>query len=277
MISGNDDFVIHRILVAIDATLNSAGVLETAAQLARVFNAELNGIFVEDINLLRLAGLPFARELTRSTAMELHLDCQRMERALRGHAAHAQQAVVNITTRLKLQASLRIVRGQVTQELLRAAEGVDLFALGKGGKVRGARIGAIACQVAQQAHCSVLLVQQDAQCHNTVVTRFSGNERCERLLDAAARMARAMHKTLLVLIPASSPASFQELREYCRQRLGQNPLSVSYRNIFAESAYPNQQVLRDTSVGIVVIDAESNSIEFETQLAKMECSALLVR
>lgn len=276
MSAGNDDFVIRRILVAVDAAPSSTGVLETAAQLARAFDAELNGIFVEDINLLRLAGLPFARELTWSTAVELHLDYQRMERALRGHAAHAQQAVVNITTQLKQHASLQIVRGQVIEELLRAAEGVDLFVLGKGGKIRGARIGVIARQVVQQAHCSVLLVQQNVQHHNAVMTRFSGNPRCEQLLYAAALMARALQKTLQVQIAASSPADFHRLREQCRQRLGQVPLSVSYRNISGEAAYPNQQVPRDESVGIAVIDAESDSIELGTRLAKLECSALLV-
>ena len=115
MSAEDDGFAVDRILVAVDATSDSAAVLEIAAQLASEFDAELNGIFVEDINLLRLAGLPFARELTWSTAMELHLDYQRMERTLRGYAAYAQQAVVKVTTQLKLHASLQVVRGLVAE------------------------------------------------------------------------------------------------------------------------------------------------------------------
>ena len=66
MSAGNERFVVRHILVAVDATPSSSVVLEAAARLAREFDAELNGIFVEDLNLLHLAGLPFARELTCS-------------------------------------------------------------------------------------------------------------------------------------------------------------------------------------------------------------------
>ena len=278
MISGNDDFVIHRILVAIDATRNSAGVLETAAQLAREFNAELNGIFVEDINLLRLAGLPFARELTWSTAMELHLDYQRMERTLRGYAAYAQQAVVKVTTQLKLHASLQVVRGLVAQELLRAAENADLFILGKGGNVRGARVGAIAGQVLQQAHSSVLLVASQLQPYRTVMTIFTGDGRSGRVFNAAAQVARAAHKTLLVLIPASHPSDYQRLREQARQLLGQGPLLMTYQAVSGMEVCFSQQIMCDEAVGMMVIDAAQSAANgTEARLAKLACTVLLVR
>lgn len=278
MSAGNDAFVIRRILAAVDATPTSSAVLETAALLAREFNAELDGIFVEDINLLRLAGLPFARELTWSTALELHLDSPRMERALRGHAAHARQAIVNITTQFKLHASLQIVRGQVAQELLRAAQNVDLFILGKGRGTRGAHIGAIARQVTQQADCSVLLVAWDARLFKSVMTVFSGNDRSARELNAAAQLARAVHKTLLVLIPASTTSDYQRLRDQARQALGRGPLLVSYQAVATMAACFKQQIIRDEGVGIVVMSGAATAASLmEAQLAKLECSALLVR
>ncbi|MBK7177644.1 MAG: universal stress protein [Chloroflexi bacterium] len=54
---------IQRILVALDASPHSLAALEAAIDLAERLDAELQGLFVEDINLLRLAQLPFAREL----------------------------------------------------------------------------------------------------------------------------------------------------------------------------------------------------------------------
>ena len=62
--------VIRRILVAVDASTHSLAALEAASVLAEVLNAELVGIFVEDINLLRLAGLPFAREVRYQSALD---------------------------------------------------------------------------------------------------------------------------------------------------------------------------------------------------------------
>jgi len=278
MSTGEDGFVVGRILVAVDATSGSAAVLETAAQLASEFNAELDGIFVEDINLLRLAGLPFARELTWSTAMELHLDYQRMERTLRGYAAHAQQAVVKVTTQLKLHASLQVVRGLVAQELLRAAEKADLFILGKGGNVRGARIGIIAGQVLQKAQSSVLLVASQLQLYRTVMTIFSDNERSGRVLSAAAHAARASHNRLLVLIPAIQSSDYQHLREQARHLLGQGPLLVTYQAVSAMELCFAQQILHDEGVGMMVIDAALAAANAtEARIAKMACSVLLVR
>jgi nucleotide-binding universal stress UspA family protein len=278
MSTGEDGFVVGRILAAVDATPDSAAVLDIAAQLASEFNAEQNGIFVEDINLLRLAGLPFARELTWSTAMELRLDYQRMERTLRGYAAHAQQAVVKLTTQLKLHASLQVVRGLVAQELLRAAENADLFILGKGGNVRGARIGAIAGQVLQQAQSSVLLVASQIHPYRTVMTIFTDDERSGRVLSAAAHAARAVHKRLLVLIPAAQPSDYQRLRDQARHMLGQGLLLVTYQAVSAMEICFGQNILHDEGIGMMVIDAAQAAANgTEARLAKLACSILLVR
>ena len=279
MSTGDDAFAVRRILVAVDAAPTSEAVLETAAQLASVFNAELIGVFVEDINLLRLAGLPFAREVSWSTAMELHLDYQRMERTLRGHAAHAQQAVVNVTTQLKLRSSLQVVRGQIAQELLRAAENVDLVILGKGREAGGARIGTIARQVLQQARRSVLLVAQDPRPHKSVMTVCSADEGRERIVSAAARLALATDKALLVLIPASSPEEYERLCEQSRLSLGSGsaPPSVSFRRVNTADACFNPHLMRDEDVGLLVIDgARAAANLVETRLAGLRCPVLLV-
>src|SRR5512143_1804987 len=51
-----------RIWVALDESPRSAAALTAAADLAAGLDAELAGLFVEDISLQHLIGLPFARE-----------------------------------------------------------------------------------------------------------------------------------------------------------------------------------------------------------------------
>jgi nucleotide-binding universal stress UspA family protein len=278
MSAGGDAFAVRRILAAVDAAPASEAVLATAAQLASAFDAELIGIFVEDINLLRLAGLPFAREVSWSTAVELHLDYERMERTLRGRAAHAQQAVVNVTTQLKLRSSLQVVRGQIARELLRAAENVDLVILGKGRGTGGTRIGAVARQVLQQARRSVLLVAREPRHHEAVMTVYTGTGNHDRTVEAAARLALATDKTLLVLIPAANPEEYQRLLEQCRSSLAPAPPSVFCRRVNALEACFNQHLIHDEDVGLVVIDGtQAVSTAVETRLAGLECPVLLVR
>lgn len=62
-----------RVLIALDANLRSLDALRLAAELAARLEAELLALFVEDVNLIRLAGLPFAREVDRSSAVERQL------------------------------------------------------------------------------------------------------------------------------------------------------------------------------------------------------------
>ncbi len=64
MRSGVDALVIRRIRVVVDTALSNTAVPGTTARPASAFDAALHGIFLEDINHLRLAGLPFTWELS---------------------------------------------------------------------------------------------------------------------------------------------------------------------------------------------------------------------
>ena len=77
---------VRRILVALDASPHSLAALRAAAELAADLDAELVGIFVEDINLLRLSDLPLASEVTIYTTTSRRLNRQEIERQLRSQA-----------------------------------------------------------------------------------------------------------------------------------------------------------------------------------------------
>lgn len=59
---------------------------EAAARLARELEAEFLGLFIEDADLLRLASLPFAREMGLASASLLAMDVASLERQLRAQA-----------------------------------------------------------------------------------------------------------------------------------------------------------------------------------------------
>ena len=55
------DVNVHRILIVLDATEDSLASLDLATRLAAKLHADIEGLFVEDINLLRMADLPCTR------------------------------------------------------------------------------------------------------------------------------------------------------------------------------------------------------------------------
>ena len=80
-----------RIWVALDESPCSAAALTAAAALAAEMDAELAGLFVEDINLQHLIGLPFAREFSLLTGAGRPLSQGDVERSWRREAEAMQQ------------------------------------------------------------------------------------------------------------------------------------------------------------------------------------------
>jgi nucleotide-binding universal stress UspA family protein len=100
-------WVIRRILVALDASRQSVAALQVAADLASHLEAELVGLFVEDINLLRLAELPFAREVGSYSATRRRLNTRQVERQLKVQAERARRALEAYADRASVRWSLR--------------------------------------------------------------------------------------------------------------------------------------------------------------------------
>ena len=128
-----DKSPIRRIVVAIDASPQSLSALDTAAQIAAHLQIELAGLFVEDINVLKTAALPFTREVNRLSGDVHPVDQERIVRQLKSQARQAQVALEKVALQRQVKFSFRVVRGRVTQELEAATEEVDLVALGRTG------------------------------------------------------------------------------------------------------------------------------------------------
>src|SRR4030066_1013786 len=120
---------IRRILLGLDTATPGLAAFEAASMLAARLDAELHALFVEDINLLRLAALPFARETRLTSATTRRLQNPDMERALRAEATRAQATLATVATRLNVRWSFQVTRGQMAARGRAAAMETDLIAL----------------------------------------------------------------------------------------------------------------------------------------------------
>jgi nucleotide-binding universal stress UspA family protein len=117
--------------VALDESPCSAAALTAAAALAVEMDAELAGLFVEDINLQHLIGLPFAREFSLLTGAGRPLSQDEVERSWRREAESMQRSLAEAANRLRLRWSFRVARGRVPAELNALAQAFDLIVLGQ--------------------------------------------------------------------------------------------------------------------------------------------------
>lgn len=126
-----------RVLVMLGGLPQDPLVIETATRLATEAGAELFAILAEDVDLKRLAGLPFAREISVITASTRPIDLPAMELSLRVRADRtrrtlersAQLAGVNWTFTLAADPSgLSTVAGETTGQVLVIARQHPWFA-----------------------------------------------------------------------------------------------------------------------------------------------------
>jgi hypothetical protein len=83
---------------------------ELAARFAQEIEAEFLGLFIEDLELLRFASLPFAREIGFPSAESRMLDVASVERQLRAQAAGLRQALAAALDATDVSWSLRVAR-----------------------------------------------------------------------------------------------------------------------------------------------------------------------
>ena len=189
----------RRILVGIDAS-----------------PAELLGLFVEDEDVLRLAGLPFAGVVRVPSGVHEPLDRTRAEAELRALAGRARDALARVASTARLGFTFAVERGRVVATVLAASEGVDLLVLGAGGLRRSGRAGAgeTALAAAERARSSVLLLPDGARFGEPVVAVDDGSPGAPRALAVARALAGGGGAAVVVAPPAATggvPAALARL------------------------------------------------------------------
>jgi nucleotide-binding universal stress UspA family protein len=185
----------RRIWVALDESPRSTAALTAAAVLAAELDAELAGLFVEDIDLQHLIGLPFAREFSLLTGAGRPLSQTDMEQSWRREAESLQRLLADAARRQRLRWSFRVARGRVAAEMNTLAQTFDLIVL---GRRTGFSVMAVAGPVvAIQPHAGPVLVL------------FDDHEATSRSLDLGIRLARHNGTELVVLISAGKRDEFE--------------------------------------------------------------------
>ncbi len=201
-----------RIVVALDSSASARAAMEAASELAARLQADVLALFVEDAELLHLAGFPFAREIGVD-ALARPFDRTRLERSLRTEARKARAVCSSVADRSHTPMRFEVVRGGVARELLAAAEQADMIVLGRASREapsrqaprqsRPARLGRTASTVLSASTRTVAVITAERAFGRPVAVVYDGSEPCRRSLELAIQLAGEDHQNLVVLVPAS--------------------------------------------------------------------------
>lgn len=270
---------IKRILVALDGSGHSLAALEAATELASSLQAELRGLFVEDINLLRVAALPMARELQFPFARYARMSPATMRRQLRAQAHQAHRALSSICEGRQIEWTFQIEQGIVLSALLEEAERADLLCVGRAGRPVTHRpgIGSTARAAAMRAQRPVLLISQGTQIRPPAVILYDGSSDADRALSLACQIARLAGGILSVLVAVDRSTSSEALQAPLIDRLKSERLVIRYRELAASDVASLIEVIETEGCGILVVSRTFlHGDEIAELLEGVQCPTLLM-
>lgn len=250
-----------RVLILLDGSRLSLAALEAAAEIAVARNAEVLGIFVEEINLLRTAGYGFAREVGSSSGLARPLEVAALEARMQALAEQARCSLQQTMTRRGLVQSLKLCRGRVAEEVLSLMLPQDLVVLGRVGwsSIPGTRLGSTARVLLRQAPGDVLLwAEPRLQRQNRVVVLLNHDQGANhRAIRVGAELARRSNQPLSVLIH-SKPEDDQSVAEAMLTYLQREGIAARVKRISATSADATVRAIQEEGVTQLVVSRTSS-------------------
>ncbi len=157
----------RRITVAIAAGESQPHSLESIVRLAAGYEAKVTGVFIEDVDMLRAARLPFARELCRATNVVRSADSTEIERALKKRAAQVRDLIARTAEQAGAKWSFEVIRQPKARAVLELAMQTDVtvFAAASAHHYHGRTVPDIAASSARHpmsGESIVILVDQCA-------------------------------------------------------------------------------------------------------------------
>ncbi len=257
---------IRRILVALDASPSSLNALQTAVDLAARFDAELLGLFVEDINLLRLAQLPFAREISFFSSRSRRIAPQEMELQLRTQAARIRRVLAEAADRFGVHWEFRTARGDVGAEVLSAGAEADLVVMGKIGRSLPGmhRSGSTVRTLLLRRSGMTMILETRIQFVRTpVVAIFDEAESARKTLDTAIQLAQLHDAPLIIFIIARNVDKAETLKSLASEKLRTLDIQVRFRRFIKPTLTQLAIGIRNETKGPVIIPCLDDWFEGE--------------
>jgi len=273
--------VSHRIVIAFDS-MAAAHALEAATDLAARLKAELEGLFVEDENMMRIAELNLGRVYDALSGSHRQADANAMAQMVRGEAARIRQALAAQAARAHVAHSFRIVRGMLERELTLAAETADLVVLSLASRSVGARVRADIAWLTAVEHAlkPVLVIRPGARLSGRAMVLYDDPARGAELLSTAVRLIAGGEGALTVLLVARDEPRAAALRARAEADLARLGLGAAFRRVADFALDDICALLGQADAGTFVIRADHPALAgagIAALLERVSCPVLVVR
>lgn len=270
---------IGRILVALDGSPQSMAALRAASELAAGMQAELCGLYVEDVNLLRIAELPCATVVEVPTARIRGLTPQGIRRQMRLQAERAERAIERAARLVQVRWSFRVLQGEINDQLMNECKQSDMVILGRTGWSGSRKLGSTARGMLEHPPHRTMVLGEGVMQQPSVLVAYDGSSAGMRALDMAVQMVQEKKGYLRVGIVAHDAPHARELQQNVLSTLRSLSQEARLHWLLGGDVHDLAQLVADERC-FLVLPAELSLLRMKTVpdlMDEMECPLLLVR
>lgn len=271
-----------RVVLHVETGPSSHLALQAAVRIARALRSEIELLFVENQELLDLAELPFAREVSRSGRTRT-IDSAAIRRDIEALAQSVYREVEQLARSAEVTFRSRIVRARPAEALARICQecGEEHFvALGEpfGGhsltKLR--RL----FEVSEAARGLLIVGPRGHRVSGPVAIVIEEDAAIEGLIATASRLMPAIGSSIIAVVLGRPDGTLAKLEEEARRQIARRP-NMHVVSAAASTGAEAIEVLRRLEAGLVIsrfygITTGSDEA-FSALAAALECPLLLLR
>ncbi len=245
---------IRRVVIVLSPPAGNLEKMQGTVEIALRLKAEMHVLFIEDINLLRLAALPRAGEMSYGMGEVRPLDRERMERVLKAQADAVRETLSALAARHKVSWSFQVRRGHVSREVLASVVGEDLVIL---DRVRESLVSStgeegVLWRILRQTTSTVLLQRDAGHAPRALTVYFDDNPASWRALRLATSCFQEGSLPMTIVLPPMEEAEARAARAHIEEYLGTRGIPCRIRRLRESTCGCLERMLAEQDCGLFI-------------------------
>jgi nucleotide-binding universal stress UspA family protein len=227
----NDEQVVHlhKILVAVDTSAHSRAALEAAAIIAKITEADISGIFVQEEHWSHIGKLSAVNTVNELTGRSQLLKEEDLKQQIEMLASRLRRDLRQISRRHEIEHSWETRSGEVAKEILEAARDADLITIGRRGRsfIQKNKLGSTARQIIQKADKPILILKEGLHLGNKLTVLYNATPQSQKGLRMAMNIAEENSSELTVLVTEGAQSKDSERDKEVEKLVEDAPIPVN--------------------------------------------------
>jgi hypothetical protein len=265
-----------RIVLTLEGRALHHSAWHTIVRLATHRGARIEGVFVEDAQLIAIAASPMSRFVHTLGASHTELDPPTMRRIMRATSARARLALDDALAKTTLSWTFRSQACAGLTEAFIGASAGDLVVVPlreKGANLH--QIRALVTAVAHRLSASLLILNERGRADRSILVLFDGDEQD---LHAAVGLAESFHCPMQVMVLAADAREGDVLAEQALDIVGRGPVDPPVDRVTDSDPQALIALIARHEPGTLAIDRATAAARWpmvDAVMRRLDCSVYL--